>query len=246
MTIEDCLRHYDLALGDLHSYFRQLESIPPPPALQQTGPQGWVPRYADKSIEQALVAKLARSISILTAMRILVQSGFVHEQGILQRALDEADDDVLFLVLGKQNGLNRLHRQYLKVFWREEFEGSADPDEYKMRHMPKRHEIRKYISEHTGVESNAVGRMIHGVFSGFVHGAATPIFDLLDSQTLKFRLAGLTDAADRLGYVHNAANYPYRVLMSAVVVARALGSTDVSAALYECVKHYGAWFEDQE
>lgn len=245
MTLEDCLRHYDFALSDLHSHFRQLETIPPPPALLQAGPQGWAPRYADKSIDQALVAKLARSISILTAMRLLVESSFVHEQGILQRVLDEADDDVLFLALGKQNGLNRLHRQYLEVFWREEFEGSADPNEYKMRQMPKRYEIRKYLSSQTGLESNSVGRMIHGVFSGFVHGASTPIFDLLDSQTFKFRLAGVTDAGDRLGYVLNAANYPYRVLMSGVIVARALGSADVSAALYECVQRYGAWLDDQ-
>ncbi|MEJ7777257.1 MAG: hypothetical protein WKF52_07740 [Sphingomicrobium sp.] len=59
--------------------------------------------------------KLARLISITSALRRLVESGHVHEQGILQRASDETAEDIIFLTLGKQNGLRAIHRKYLKL-----------------------------------------------------------------------------------------------------------------------------------
>lgn len=245
MTLEDCLHQFNSALADLRLHFGALETALPAPKLSFTRPQGWVPRYAQPSLEHALLMKLARSISILGAMRFLVETGYVQEQGILQRTLDETDEDILFLALGKQNGLNRLHRHYLDAFWREEFEDTADPKSYTMRKMPRREDIRKYVSRHLGEGSDSVTRMVHGVFSAFVHGASTPLFDLVDSQSLKFRLAGVSDSADRLGYIHNAANYPYRVLMSAVFVAKAAGCAEAADALYQSVRQYGEWFDSQ-
>jgi hypothetical protein len=50
----------------------------------------------------------------------------------LQRIADETGEDIFFLALGKQNGIRAIHRQYLKNFWREEFEGSADPKSYQL------------------------------------------------------------------------------------------------------------------
>jgi hypothetical protein len=44
------------------------------------------------------------------------------------------------------------------------------------------------------------------VFSGFVHGASTHIFDLFDAETGQYRLTGGIHEADGcLGYLHNAA-----------------------------------------
>ena len=83
-------------------------------------------RYEQKSIHQALVQKLARTISTLHAARILLLNGFVQEQGALQRMLDEFEEDVLFLSDGVMRGqLTDLHEKYLSYFYEEEFE---DPD----------------------------------------------------------------------------------------------------------------------
>jgi hypothetical protein len=46
-------------------------------------------RYLEKSIQQAIVQKLARVISGLYAARILLENGLIQEQAALQRMLDE-------------------------------------------------------------------------------------------------------------------------------------------------------------
>ena len=46
-------------------------------------------RYVERDVHQALVQKLARVISGLHAVRLLLAHGFVQEQAALQRMLDE-------------------------------------------------------------------------------------------------------------------------------------------------------------
>jgi hypothetical protein len=243
----ECLGRFDGALSLLRKHFPELEdSLPRPNFMRRT--QGIVLRYDDQLIEHAILMKLARSISILGAMRLLVDGGFIQEQGVLQRAADETDEDLLFLAFGKQNGLKRIHKDYLKAFWREEFEGSGSPSSYRIRHMVRRKEIRDYLSAHTGEAEKLRGpveRFIYGVFSGFVHGASTQIYELLDPHTRSYRIAGTVDDDDRQGYFHNAANYPYRALMTGVIAARALGVEAIADVWLAAVREYEDWLSIQ-
>jgi hypothetical protein len=192
--------------------------------------------------------KLARLISVLSSMRLLVEAGQVHEQGILQRVADETGEDIFFLALGRQNGELAIHRRYLAHFWREEFEAGPHPEKYQIRHMVKRSEIQDYIAKQSPPPAaipKGVTRMIYGVFSGFVHGASTHIFDLIDPRTGRYRLNGLTDATDRLGYLQNSLNYPLRGLMAGVVVARSLGDANVADSLMMKVTRLERWMDEQ-
>jgi hypothetical protein len=244
ITLAECLDRFDRALVVLRANFSLLESILPSP-IPTLITQGLKLRYHEQLIEQAILMKLARLISLLGAMRTLVEDGYVAEQGIIQRAADETQEDIFFLAFGKQNGLKRVHKQFLRHFWREEFEDSTAPASYRFRGGPRRQEIRDYVNEQTGggrAQADEVSRVIYGVFSGFVHGASTHIFELLDPATKKYRLSGVRDAEDCQGYLDNALNYPYRALMGGALAALALGHKVVADGLFDEVKKYGTWF----
>src|SRR5947208_166338 len=84
---------------------------------------GFVFRYSERTVHQALVQKLARLLSGLHAARILLKHGFFQEQAALQRMLDEFRGRFLFLSLGVvREEMTELHRQYLDAFYEEEFD----------------------------------------------------------------------------------------------------------------------------
>lgn len=245
LTKEECLATFDGVNCALSRAFREFEEQLPPPVLVPT-PHGLAPRYRPPLLEHALLMKLARLISVLSAMRLLVDVGQVHEQGILQRIADETGEDIFFLALGKQGGQLAIHRRYLTHFWREEFEAGADPAAYKIRHMVKRAEIQDYIAKQSPPPAQlptGVSKMVYGVFSGFVHGASTHIFDLVDPRTGLYRLNGLPEFEDRLGYLRNALNYPLRGLMAGVVVARSLGHAATANSLLDEVTRLEQWID---
>ena len=117
---QQTLRHMQSTLNDL------TERVAPPQRVPIL--DSFVFRYVEKSIHQAIVQKLARIISGLHAARILLESGFIQEQGALQRMLDEFQEDVIFLSYAAiNNEVTDLHRRYLEAFYQEEFDKPGDP-----------------------------------------------------------------------------------------------------------------------
>lgn len=98
---DGCLKIFDNALADLRQAFVTFEDGLPKPVAVHTA-QGWSPRYRPPLLEHALLMKLARLISVTSALRVLVESGHVQEQGILQRVADETGDDIFFLALASR------------------------------------------------------------------------------------------------------------------------------------------------
>ena len=60
--------------------------------------------------------------------------------------------------------------------------------------------------------------------------------DLFDVGSGRFSVSGLGNTAVRRSYVIDAANYPYRVLMSAVIVARRLGLAKIADGFFAKVR----------
>jgi hypothetical protein len=102
-------------LKALEAAFRRIEVRVPPPT-RKVWKNGFVFRYAEQTIHQAIVQKLARTISGLHAVDLLLGRGFFQEQGMIQRALDELGEDIVFLSLAVINGdLTPRHIQYLNI-----------------------------------------------------------------------------------------------------------------------------------
>ncbi len=238
-TVPECLDFFDEVLATLRSGFAALEDCVPKPLVRVRSGNIEV-RYEEPSIELALFLKLARAISLLGGLRLMVERGMVQEQGILQRAIDETDGDILFLSFGHQNGIEPTHEEFLEAFWAEEFENTSSPLVHKRRTSVPRKKIEAFNSRVLGVSdastAQSVDRLIQGVYSGFVHGASTHILDLFDIGTRRFSIAGLENTPVRRSYVIDSANYPYRVLMSAVMVTRRLGLAEIADGFYSKLK----------
>src|SRR4051812_27041391 len=96
----------------LENAFHHLEEMIPAPEPIPFK-DGFVLRYKDKGVEQALLQKLARAISGLHAARVLNAAGFVQEQGVIQRTLDELHEDIAFLAAALTNDtVTDRHRKY--------------------------------------------------------------------------------------------------------------------------------------
>jgi hypothetical protein len=98
------LEHFAPILQVLERTFRLLERRVPPPK-RRVGKDGFVFRCVECTIHQAIVQKLARIISGLYAIQTLLEKGLFQEQGVIQRTIDEIQEDVIFLSLG----IIRLH-----------------------------------------------------------------------------------------------------------------------------------------
>jgi hypothetical protein len=117
---------YDQALEHMERTVNQLANRVPRP---QSVPfkDAFVFRYIEKTVHQALIQKLARLVSGLHAVRLLMEAGFVQEQAALQRVLDEITEDISFLscsvIFGESTSL---HKVYLDAFFQEEFDPNDD------------------------------------------------------------------------------------------------------------------------
>lgn len=242
------------SLTVLENAFRRLEQQVPPPRIVRINGQLAL-RYTEKLIEQALIQKLARYISSLEATYLLLEHGFLQEQGVLQRTLDEIDEDILFLAIAITNDApTDLHNRYLAAFWSEEFADGANPVESLIdREMVPRKKMRAYVSrvlEPTSDSSRnlAVLKTISKVYSGFVHAASPHLMEMCGSNPPIFHVRGMRGTPRVEEYEFDVWNYFYRGFVSTTVVAKALGDASLVKALLEnsfkfqqeCGRDFGA------
>ena len=134
-TYEQVLRYMEESVHTL------AKNLPGPDRI--TTKNGFVFRYVEKSISQAIVQKLARLVSTLHATRLVLNHGFVQEVGALKRMLDEIQEDILFLLSGS-NKLTPLHREFLDAFFEEEFDAETAVESTQRRKMIPRRKIRAH------------------------------------------------------------------------------------------------------
>ena len=208
------------------------EAMPSKPKLVDM-PFGKAYRFKEKDIYQALIQKLARVQSTARAAYILLQNGYVQEQAMLQRVIDETNEDIVFLVFAVTNDtITPLHERYLSAFWEEEFDGSGDPVKSEQkREMIPRKKIRAYIANATGKAMDPssgieLGRTISKAYSGFVHGASPQIMDSYCGDPPHFHTKGILGVPRIEDYRHDLWNYMYRSFLSHIFVAKAIGAEE--------------------
>jgi hypothetical protein len=86
-------------LRALEVAFRQIETKIPQPVQGLDGRF----RFQEQTIQQAIVQKLARLISGLHSVEVLLERGLFQERGMIQRAVDEIEEDIWFLALAVIN-----------------------------------------------------------------------------------------------------------------------------------------------
>jgi hypothetical protein len=226
-----------------NAFERMERNITPPKRVPHRN--SFVYRYASKGIREALLQKLARSISGLNAVAVLLTSGYVQEVGVLFRTLDEIHEDILFLATAETNtAKNERHEQYLQAFYADAIfsrrEGSLE--------IPKPNMVpRKKIRAHTintlgqGINTSqalAAGESIGTAYSGYVHAASENIMDMYGGDPPHFYLRGMNGTPRISACARDAENYIYRALMTTIVVAKAFGDRWLVDELYKFLSAY--------
>lgn len=215
-------QQFELFLEKMESWFCTLEIQVPQP-IKMPLRDHFVFRYEDKTLEQALVQKLARVVTGLHSARILLNSGFLQEQIVIHRVLDELQEDISFLSLARLDGeITELHERYLVAFYEEEFDVREDPlaSNQKRPSIP-RQKIRAYLSRKQadiGIANPSRGaelmRTLAKAYSGFVHGASPQIMNLFGGVSPRFHISGMLGSPHVQEHRKDLWNYFYRGLLS--------------------------------
>lgn len=219
---------HSFAIDKMYHAFQALESATPPPRMVETI-SGPALRYSEKLPSQALIQKLARYLSGVKAINVLLDRGLLQEQGAIQRILDEIGDDISFICLAVINDdWTDRHKVYLDAFWAEEFDHPEAIKSTQRRAMVKRRSIRAYINRAQGLmdpsTADAAGRVLHSVYSGYIHAASPQIMDMCRGFPPRFQVLGITDRYLTKSYTQGAWNYFYRGLMYTTMIATASGN----------------------
>lgn len=197
-------------------------------------------RYKEKTIQQAMVQKLARMVSGLHAAWLLLENGLLQEQAAVQRMLDEFDDDILFLAYAVIKGeQTQLHQEFLDAFYKEEFDGPTAVESSHDRPMVPRRKIRAYIArvDLQGIDPSTgvtLSHTIHSGYSGFVHGASPHIMDMLEGNPPRFRIHGMSGTLRQEEHRNDLYNPFFRAIISFAIAAKAFGDNE----LFQSLKAY--------
>lgn len=218
--------------------------VPQPQLVPHMGSSAF--RCAEKSIHQALVQKLARSISTLHAARLLMEYGFVQEQAALQRILDEINEDITFLAFGVIRGdVTPLHQSYLDAFFEEEFDADTALASTQKRAMIPRRKIHAYLARiDSGLDSStAIGlaRTVSKTYSGYVHAASPQVMDMYGGSPPRFHVRGMRGTPRHHEHSADLWNYFYRGILSFGFVAKAFGDEK----LFDSIRDFSQEFMRQ-
>lgn len=223
--------------------FRRLEQIvPPPQGVPIAGEE--LPRYVERMPEQAMIIKMARIVSGLRAIDVLILAGCFQEQATLQRVLDDAGEDIMFIGFALNNSAwSADHDQYMSEFWVD----ALGPDGRSMIHkvgMLQRKKIRAFVSRCAAKADPDTqyqnGRLLYQTYSNFIHASAMSAMDMVRGKPARFVIDGNHSDARKFEYARDAANYFYRGIMAAFVVAKALRDEALASDLREAMDSLGA------
>ena len=227
------------ALTQLDQAFIRIQTMGSSPELVTRGNERYwrVPR----SITNALVLKIARQISLLRGTTRLLPYHMGQELGILWRAIEETNEDLLFLSLPLHNGgeMTARHNQFLDELFSEEFPDPAKPFAVKKPvARVAREKIRAAIArwEHQPLNTNntqLVYAKMYNAMSGYTHGAATHIMDLYGGNPPKFHLDGIGELEIATRLWNHQANCFYQSLGVISIAAHAMNAVDASLALHK-------------
>lgn len=235
---------YEKALQMMESAFDALASKVGTPQIQPMG-DGYIYRYKEKSIYQAIVQKLARTVTGLKAISLLNKAGYLQEQASLQRTLDEIEEDIAFLCFGIiYNDISELHNKYLSAFYEEEYDNPhSSIASTQKRPMIQRKKIRAFVNKNrtegddqsTAIE---VGRTISKTYSGYIHGASPQIMELYFGNPPMFNLSGGANSPFYSDHREDLLNYYYRTILSFAFAAKSFGEDDLFKMIIDYSKNF--------
>lgn len=235
------MRRELLYAAALHNMARTVhsleEKVPPPQKVPYK--TSFVFRYVGKTVEQAMVQKLARVVSTLSGAHLLMSHGFVQEQAALQRILQELHEDITFLAYSVIfNDFTPLHQEFLDAFYVEEFDADTAMASTQKRSMVSRKKLQAYIVRKEGSDLDPstgleLARTITKAYSGYVHAASPQIMDMYGGNPPRFHVEGLLGSERHDEYRHDLWNYFYRSILSFGMAAQAFRDHELRDQIHQ-------------
>ena len=223
---------YQAAVADLGKYLGIVTTgyLRKPAVIDRQGHESV--RFVDPVPEDAVLLKFARVVSLNRAALLLCDNGYIQEQAIIQRAIEETNEDIIFLSVNiTGSGNSGKFSSILDEFWKEDYENPSKPVETKIKRAFSRRGISAFLHRVFGQPdpslADGVSRAIFDMYSGFTHGAAPQIMELYDFDNHRFLTQGLSGTNRHLDYVLDLTNSLYRTLLSAATLAKAFGSPEL-------------------
>ena len=212
---------------------RLSKAVPPPKLVEVSkGYPGW--RYLEKTPKQAIVVKLARLLSALHAAKVLLDAGLVLDVGAIKRVIDETVEDVIFVArVLVEKTLPSQHERFLKEFWQEEFDDSANDELRNLeRDRVPRKKIRAFNARLPGSNLDPdtrqkVDSVISKTYSGYIHGAAAHTMEIYGGRDPKFHVSGMKNTSPWNAQSNDMPNYFYRTVCAFGIVAGSFGDQEL-------------------
>lgn len=227
------------ALDVLDNAFRRLEVTAPTPKLLCVADQQQF-RSEDRSVEAAVIQKLARTITGLRAVVVLLTAGLYQEVGAIFRMLDEFSEDIIFLCQALRDGhLSPLHNEYLESFYAEEFDNPENAfASSQNRPTVSRRRIHAALakipeSPVNPSDGQEVHRTLSQAFSGYVHGASVHILELYGGDPPRFHISGMRGTLREQEFHRHALHYFHRGVVTVMYAALCLNQNALVEQLYE-------------
>ena len=227
---------YDQILHNMEQTLNQLAvRVPAPKEISYR--KSFIFRYAEKSVHQALVQRLARLISGLHATRLLMEAGFLQEQAVQQRILDEITEDISFLSYSViYNDFSELHKTYFDAFFQEEFDPNDVVASSKERFAVPRKKIRAYIDRVvSGPKASSknldASKTVSKVYSGYVHAASPQIMDMYGGNPTRFLVNGMRHTLRQEEHRADLWNCFYRGTLAFGFSAKAFGDKNLFTSI---------------
>jgi len=205
----------------------------------------FVYRYSEKTIHQAIVQKLACCISSLRAALLLMNHGYIREQAVLQRVLDELEEDITFLAFGLiKKDITDRHRKYLDAFYEEEFDpATGEHVATGRRTNPRRKEVQAYLSKKHGDDPHGGSqamRIVSKTYSGYVHAASPQTMDLYIGDPPRFHTSGVAGTFRHDEHREDLWNNFYRGVLAFAYAAKAFKEDDLSKKIFDFSVNFDA------
>jgi hypothetical protein len=234
----------DECVGRLASAAKTIgAALPPPQIVDVSGQKQY--RYTDHTPYHVAFLKGLRVVSGLNACLYLLAGGYAQEIMVIIRTLDDFTAEIVFILEKAEAGtLTQHQKKFLADFFREEFVNSNNPllNEDRRDTVPNKNIIASFARQ-AGPYANPsdlqkMFMVTNDALSGYVHGAYPHIMEMFGGGPPQFHLQGMRGSPRIPMCIRQMEVYTHRAIMVFDVLAKNLGSAELSEFLVQTRDHF--------
>lgn len=238
---ETILVELENALKNLSYFYNELEVFLPKIHFNSNSPFKTF-RVSNEDLTDSLACYLkgVKAVSTLNGALILLKYGFTQEVGALCRMVDEACNEILFLIKPEdKNILSKHQKQFLDSFYQEEF---SDVGNILKAHNP-RHTVpsqkihaslaKSIFSSINPSDAQAMTSVVQKTLSGYIHGAYPQIMEMYGGNPPHFHIEGMLGTPRIKEWTTQVIGYTDKLILLSILISNKLGAYGVEKLMQD-------------